>query len=97
MDCDTFLDATRATVIPGILPTLNLKIKIHPSSGCCIFSYVMSESNYHNYKEKTVKILPFHNFYGGHIPSRKIEPPFLAVCLKKKNAKPQDSHLAAFP
>ena len=28
-----FLDASRATLIPGTLPTLNLPIKIHPSSG----------------------------------------------------------------
>ena len=33
MDFDTFLDASRATLIPGTLPTLNLPIKIHPSSG----------------------------------------------------------------
>ena len=31
VDFDTFLDATRATVIPGTLPTLNLSIKSHPS------------------------------------------------------------------
>ena len=28
-----FLDASRATLIPGTLPTLNLPIKSHPSSG----------------------------------------------------------------
>ena len=28
-----FSDASRATLIPGTLPTLNLPIKIHPSSG----------------------------------------------------------------
>ena len=27
-----FLDALRATLIPGTLPTLNLPIKSHPSS-----------------------------------------------------------------
>ena len=33
MDFDTFLDATRATLIPGRLPTLNLSMKSHLSSG----------------------------------------------------------------
>ena len=33
MDFDTFLDASRATLIPGALPTLNLPIKSHLSSG----------------------------------------------------------------
>ena len=28
-----FLDASRVTLIPGILPTLNLPIKSHPTSG----------------------------------------------------------------
>ena len=28
-----FLDVSRATLIPGTFPTLNLPIKIHPSSG----------------------------------------------------------------
>ena len=32
---------------------------------------------------------------GGHIPSRRVEPPFLVVCLKKTQSH-QDSHLAAF-
>ena len=29
----TLLDASRATLIPGTLPTLNLLIKSHPLSG----------------------------------------------------------------
>ena len=33
MDFDTFLDAARATLFPGTLPTLNLPIKNHLSSG----------------------------------------------------------------
>ena len=45
-------------------------------------------SNYYSYKEKTIKLLPYHSFYEGHIPLRKIEPPFLAANLKKKNTKP---------
>ena len=32
MDFDIFLDASRTTLIPGTLPTLNLPIKIYPSS-----------------------------------------------------------------
>ena len=80
---------------PGTLPTLNFSIKSHPSSGSCVFSDVISVSNYHSYKEKTIELLPYHSFYGGHISPRKIEPPFLAVRLKKKSH--QDCHLAAFP
>ena len=83
MDFDTFLDATRATLFPGTLPTLNLPIKSHLSSGSCVFRDVILVSNYHSYKEKTIKLLPYHSFYGGHIPLRKIKPPFLAVRLKK--------------
>ena len=52
--------------------------------GSCVFPDVILVSNYHSYKEKTK--LPNHSFYGGHIPQRKFEPPFLAVCLKKYKA-----------
>ena len=95
MDFDTFLDATRATLIPGTLPTLNLPIKsLH--QGSCVFSDVILVSNYHNYKGKTTKLPPYHSFYGGRIPPRKIEPPFVAVLLKKITSH-KDTHLAAFP
>ena len=50
VDFDTFLDVTRATVIPGTLPTSNLSIKSHPSSRSCAFPNVISVSNYHSYK-----------------------------------------------
>ena len=33
MDFDTFLDTTRATLLPGTLPILNLPIKSRLSSG----------------------------------------------------------------
>ena len=49
MDFDTFLDATRTTVIPVTLPTLNVSIKSHPLSGSCVFPDVISVSNYHSY------------------------------------------------
>ena len=42
-----------------------------------------------------IKLLPYHSFYGGHILLRKIESPFLSVCLKKIQSH-QDTHLAAF-
>ena len=99
MDFDTFLDATRATLFPGSLPTLNLPIKSHLSSGSqgsCVFRDVTLVSNYHSYKEKTIKLLPYHSFYEGHIPPRKVEPPFLAVHLKKIKSH-QNPQLAAFP
>ena len=83
MDFDAFLDATRATLISGTLPTLNLSIKSHPSSGTCVFPDVISVFNYNSYKEKTIKLLPYHSFYGDHIALRKIEPSFLAIHLKK--------------
>ena len=67
MDFDIFLDATRATLIPGTLPTLNLSTKSHPSSGTCVFPDVISVSIYHSYNRKTIKLLPYHSFYGGHI------------------------------
>ena len=51
--------ASRATLIPGALPTSN------------------------SYKEKIIKLLTYHSFYGGHIPLRKTEPSFLAGHLKK--------------
>ena len=64
MDFDAFLDATRATLISGTLPTLNLSIKSHPSSGTCVFRDVILVSNYRSYKEKTIKLLLYHSFYG---------------------------------
>ena len=84
MDFDTFLDVKIATLIPGTLPTLNLPIRSHPSPGSCVFPNVISVSNYHGYKEETIKLLPYHSFCEGQIPPRKIELSFLAVHLKKK-------------
>ena len=68
MDFDAFLDATRATLISGTLPTLNLSIKSHPSSGTCVFPDVISVFNYNSYKEKTIKLQPYHSFYEDYIP-----------------------------
>ena len=75
MDFDTFYTS---------LPTLNLPIKIHPSSGYLrFFSDVVLVSSYHSYNEKTTQLLPYHSYYEGRIPLGKIEPPFLEVHLKK--------------
>ena len=54
-----YLFYTRASLIPGTLtlPTLNLSIKSHPSSGTCVFPEVTSVSNYHSFNEKTIKLL----------------------------------------
>ena len=87
--------ASRATLIPGTLPTLNLPIKIHPHQSSFVFPDVTIVSNYRSYREKTIKILPYHSFYEGHIPLRKIGPSFLAVHLKKIQSH-KDPHLAAF-
>ena len=76
MDFDTFLNATRVTLISGILPTMKLSIKSHPSSGICVFPDVISVSDYHNYKENTIKLLPYHSFCGSHTPQEKLSPLF---------------------
>ena len=86
--------ASRATLIPGTLLTLNLPIKIHPSSDSFVFSDVNLVSNYQSYKEKTIKLLPYHSFYRGHIALKKNEPSFLAIHLKKIQSH-KDPHLAA--
>ena len=88
MDFDTFLDATRTTVIPVTLPTLNVSIKSHPLSGSCVFPDVISVSNYHSYKEKTIKVLPYHSFYGGHAhpPQEKLSPLSWQCASKKYKA-----------
>ena len=59
-------------------------------------SFISLVSNYHSYKETTKKLLPYHSFYGGHIPPRKIEPHFLTVRLKK-NTKPPGYPLTSIP
>ena len=64
--------------------------------GSCVFPDVILLWNYHSHKEKTIKLLPYYSFYGGHIPPRKIDSPFLAVRLKIIQSH-QDFHLAAFP
>ena len=51
-----FLDATRATLIPGTLPTLNLPKKAILHQSTCVFPDVMLVSNYHSYKEKKRKL-----------------------------------------
>ena len=43
---------------------------------------VILVSNYHSYKEKTVKLLPYHSVYEGQIHPIKVESLFLAVPSK---------------
>ena len=57
--------------------------------GSSVFPDVVSVSGYHSYKEKTIKLLPYHSFYGGHITQEKLNP-FSGKIY-------QDAHLAAFP
>ena len=53
----------------------------------CVFPDVILVSNYHSCKEKTIKLLPYHSFYGGHIPyQEKLSPLFWQSA--SKNAKP---------
>ena len=39
-----------------------------------VFPDVILVSSYHNYKEKKIRLLPYHSFYGGHIPQEKLSP-----------------------
>ena len=97
MDFDTILDASRATLFPGTLPTLNLT-KRNPSfyQGSCVFHDVILVSSYHPYKENTIRLLSHHSFYGGDIYPRKAEPLFPAVSLKK-NTNPPGSPSSSIP
>ena len=61
----------------------------------CVFRDVVLVSDYHSYKEKTIKLLLYHGFYGDHISPRKSEPPFLAVRLNKY--KPPGSLFSSIP
>ena len=88
MDFDIFLDASRTTLIAGTLATLNLPIKAIFHQGGCVFPDVILVSNYHSYK-KTIKLLPYHSFYGGHTPphsQKKLSPLFWQSV--SKNTKP---------
>ena len=79
--------------------TLNFKSANKNSSFIRVsafFSDIILVSNYYSYKEKTTKLLPYHSYYGGHIPLGKTEPPFWAVRLKKIQS-PRDPNLAALP
>ena len=78
-----FLGATRASITPGTLPTLNLSVRSHPSSGNCLFLDVISVTNDHSYKEKTVKLLPYHSFYWSKTPQEKLSPLFWQSASKK--------------
>ena len=87
MDFDTFLDIKGNTLSWHTFNVESANKKppgFHQSS--CVFPDVILVSSYHSYKENTVKLLPYHSFYGGHIPPRKVEPPFLSVRLKKYKA-----------
>ena len=64
--------------------------------GSCVFRDVILVSNYHSYKEKTIKLLPYNSFYGGHIPPRKVDPPF-SGSLPQENTKPPRSPFSSIP
>ena len=54
--------------------------------GSCISLDVVLVSNYHSCKEKTIKLLPYHSFYEGHIPLKITEPLFWQSASKKFKA-----------
>ena len=78
---------SRATLIPGTLSTLNLPIKSYLSSDCP-FPDVIAVSNYHSYKVETIKLLPYHNFYGGHIPHQEKLSPLFSQSASKDTKPP---------
>ena len=92
MDFDTFLDATRATLFPGTLPTLNLPTKSHLHQGSCVFPDVILVSNYHSYKEKTIKLLPYMEVTS---PQEKLSRLSWQSASKKIRSH-QDLHLRLF-
>ena len=68
-------------------------IKSHTSSVSCLFPDVILVWNYHSYKEKAIKLLPYHSFYGGDIPSppkKNIWSSFFGSRPQKKNTKPPE-------
>ena len=68
-------------------------IKSHTSSVSCLFPDVILVWNYHSYKEKAIKLLPYHSFYGGDIPSppqKKYLKFFFWQSASKKNTKPPE-------
>ena len=83
-----FWHASRATLIPGTLPTLYLPKKAILHQCSCVFPDAILVSSYQSYKEKTIKFLPYHSFCGGHNILRKIEFSFLRQSTSKKNSKP---------
>ena len=54
--------------------------------GGTTFCDVILVSNYHSYEEKTIKILSYHNFYGGHIPQEKLSLLFWQSASKNYKA-----------
>ena len=104
MDLDTFLDATRATFFPGTLPTLRLPKKAIFHQDSCVFCDASLVFSYHSCKEKTIKLLPYHSFYRGHItpsPQKKrkknVEHPFPGIPPQKKNTNPPGSTFSSIP
>ena len=92
-------DATKATLFPGTLPTLNLPIKSWLAifhQGSCVFCDVILLTNYRSYKAKTIKLLPYHSFCGGHIPPKKNWAPFPGS-PPQKNTKPPGSPFSSIP
>ena len=81
MDFDTFFRCFKSNTHSWY--TSNFKSANKEPSFIRVAAFVILVSNYYSYKEKTIKLLPYHSFYGGHIPPRKIESPFMAVHVKK--------------
>ena len=85
MDFDTFFRCYKSNTLSwhtSKLESANKKASFIRVTSC-VFPDVNLVSNYHIYKEKAIKLLPYHSFYGCHIPRRKVKPPFGQYASKK--------------
>ena len=89
MDFDTFLDIKGNTLSWHTFNVESANKKppgFHQSS--CVFPDVILVSSYHSYKENTVRLLPYHSFYGGQTPppQEKLSPLSCQSASKKYKA-----------
>ena len=72
MDFDTFFSSYKSSTQSwhtSNFESANKKAILH--QGRCVFPDVILVSNYHSYKKKTIKLLPYHSCYGAHIPPQQ--------------------------
>ena len=62
----------------------------------CVFPDVILVSNYHSYKGKTIKLLPYHSFYGDQVSPKKMLTP-CSDSTPQENTKPPGSPFSSIP